>query len=83
MIIDNNQIDFELLIQKIKNIKVEVLCLSNQPNLTEINKLHKYVSKIFINLENLDKIKPESKIIFGILKIAKCNVAPARIISIY
>ena len=83
LIIDNNEIDFELLIRKIKNIKVEVLCLSNQPNLTEINKLHKYVSKIFINLENLDKIKPESKIIFGILRIAKCNVAPARIISVY
>ena len=41
------------------------------------------LSAPIINLENLDKIKPESKIIFGILKIAKCNVAPARIISIY
>ena len=82
LIINNSKIDFKLLIQKIKNIKVDILCLPNQPNLLEINELHKYVSKIFINLENLNKIKSDSKIIFGLLKIAKSNIAPARIVSI-
>jgi len=82
LIINNSEIDFKLLIQKIKNIKVDILCLPNQPNLIEINELHKYVSKIFINLENLNKIKSDSKIIFGLLKIAKSNIAPARIVSI-
>ena len=70
------------MLQKIKNKKIKILCLSNQPNLGEINELHKYVSKIFINLENLEEINPDSKIIFGILKIDKSNIAPARIISI-
>ena len=82
LIINNSEIDFKLLIQKFKNVKVDILCLSNQPNLIEINELHKYVSKIFINLENLNKIKSDSKIIFGLLKIAKSNIAPARIVSI-
>ena len=82
LIIDNIDIDFKFLIQNIKNMKIEILCLSSQPNLIEIKELHKYVSKIFINLENLDKIKSDSKIIFGVLKIAKSNIAPARIISI-
>jgi hypothetical protein len=70
------------LLQKIKNKKIKILCLPNQPNLDEINELHKYVSKIFINLENLEEINPDSKIIFGILKIEKSNIAPARVISI-
>ena len=82
LIINNNEIDFKILLKKIKNINVEILCLPNQPNLDEINELHKYVSKIFINLENLEKINSESKIIFGVLKINKSNIAPARIISI-
>ena len=82
LIINNNEIDFKILLQKIKNKKIKILCLSNQPNLGEINELHKYVSKIFINLENLEEINPNSKIILGILKIDKSNIAPARIISI-
>ena len=82
LIKEKENIDYNLLCQKIEKKKFDILCLSFQPSLSEIKKLQKYVDKIFINLENLDSIKSNSKIIFGILRIGKSVIAPARVISI-
>ncbi len=82
VIINNDNINFEILCQNLQNDKVDILCLSFQPTLNQISILQKYVDKIFINLENLDKIKKGSIIIFGVLKFDNTLVSPARVISL-
>ena len=82
LIINNNNIDINLIFQKIKNKNIEILCLSFQPSISEIYELKKHINKIFINLENLEKINLKSKLILGVLKIGESLISPARIISI-
>ena len=83
LIINNKNISINLLFQKIKNKNIEILCLSFQPSINEISKIKKHINKIFINLENLEKINLKSKLILGVLKIGESLVSPARFISIY
>lgn len=80
--INNKKIDYDLLIKKLKFKKIDILCLPTQPSIDQLQELQKIVDKIFINLENLEQINDNSKIIFGILKFDNSLVSPVRVISI-
>ena len=80
--INNQNIDHYYLCEKLKNIKIDILCLASQPSSKEITEIHRYVSKVFINLENLNNLKKDSLIIFGVLNFEKSLISPSRIVSI-
>ena len=80
--INNEKIDYDLLSKNLKDKKIDILCLPSQPSFEQLQKIQKKVDKIFINLENINLINNNSKIIFGILKFDNSLVSPVRVISI-
>ncbi len=80
--INNKKIDYDLLCEGLKEKKIDILCLPSQPCIKKLQEIQKKVDKIFINLENLNQINSNSKIIFGILKFKKTLISPVRVISI-
>lgn len=80
--INNEDIDYDLLIKNLADKKIDILCLPSQPSIRQLQELQKKVDKIFINLENLSQLNGNSKIIFGILKFKDSLVSPVRVISI-
>jgi len=80
--INNKDIDYDLLIKNLADKKIDILCLPSQPSIRQLQELQKKVDKIFINLENLNQLNGNSKIIFGILKFKDSLVSPVRVISI-
>lgn len=80
--INNKNIDYDLLIKDLADKKIDILCLPSQPSIRQLQEIQKKVDKIFINLENLNQLNGNSKIIFGILKFKKSLVSPVRVISI-
>ncbi len=80
--INNEKIDYDLMSKNLTDIKIDILCLSSQPSIEHLQKIQKKVDKIFINLENINKINYNSKIIFGILKFENSLVSPVRVVSI-
>ena len=80
--INNENIDYDLLCEGLKEKKIDILCLPSQPCIKKLQEIQKKVDKIFINLENLNQINSNSKIIFGILKFNKTLISPVRVISI-
>lgn len=80
--INNEDIDYDLLIKNLADKKIDILCLPSQPSIRQLQELQKKVDKIFINLENLNQLNGNSKIIFGILKFKDSLVSPVRVISI-
>tara|TARA_B100000674_G_scaffold123088_1_gene94203 strand:- start:165 stop:1313 length:1149 start_codon:yes stop_codon:yes gene_type:complete len=80
--INNEKIDYDLMSKNLTDKKIDILCLSSQPSIEHLQKIQKKVDKIFINLENINKINYNSKIIFGILKFENSLVSPVRVVSI-
>ncbi len=80
--INNEKIDYDFLSKNLTNKKIDILCLPSQPSIEQLQKIQKKVDKIFINLENINLINNNSKIIFGILKFDNSLVSPVRVISI-
>ena len=80
--IDNEKINYDLLFQDLTDKKIDILCLPSQPSLAQLKDIQKKVDKIFINLEQINKIKINSKIIFGILKFKETLISPVRVVSI-
>ena len=80
--INNKEINYDSLIENLKDKKIDILCFPSQPSIGQLEEIQKKVDKIFINLENMNQIKNNSKIIFGILKFDNSLVSPVRVISI-
>ena len=80
--INNENIDYDFLSKKLSDKKIDILCLPSQPSIEQLQKIQKKVDKVFINLENINQINYNSKIIFGILKFDNSLVSPVRVISI-
>jgi len=66
----------------LNNINFKVLCLSCCPNLNEILLLMSKVEILFVNVQNINKLKEDSHIIFGCLNIEKSLLSPCRIVSL-
>ena len=80
--INNKEINYDSLLENLKDKKIDILCFPSQPSIGQLEEIQKKVDKIFINLENMSQIKNNSKIIFGILKFDNSLVSPVRVISI-
>ena len=80
--INNKEINYDSLLENLKDKKIDILCFPSQPSIGQLEEIQKKVDKIFINLENMNQIKNNSKIIFGILKFDNSLVSPVRVISI-
>ena len=80
--INNEKIDYDFLSENLTDKKIDILCLPSQPSIEQLQKIQKKVDKVFINLENINQIYYNSKIIFGILKFDNSLVSPVRVISI-
>ena len=80
--INNEKINYDLLCENLTDKKIDILCLPSQPSLEQLQDIQKSVDKIFINLEQINKIKNNSKIIFGILKFNETLISPVRVVSI-
>ena len=80
--INNEKINYDLLYENLTDKKIDILCLPSQPSLEQLQDIQKSVDKIFINLEQINKIKNNSKIIFGILKFNETLISPVRVVSI-
>jgi len=66
----------------LNNINFKVLCLSCCPSLNEILLLMSKVEILFVNVQNINKLKEDSHIIFGCLNIEKSLLSPCRIVSL-
>ena len=80
--INNKEINYDSLLENLKDKKIDILCFPSQPSIGQLEEIQKKVDKIFINLENMNQIKNNSVIIFGILKFDNSLVSPVRVISI-
>ena len=80
--INNKEINYDSLLENLKDKKIDILCFPSQPSIGQLEEIQKKVDKIFINLENMSQIKNNSKVIFGILKFDNSLVSPVRVISI-
>ena len=75
-------IGLEKITNLLKIIEFEVLCLSFQPDISDLKKILYYCDRVFINFKNSAKLNDNSKIIFSPLLIDESLISPSRIISI-
>lgn len=75
-------IELEKIINLLKIVEFEVLCLSFQPKISDLKKMLNYCDRLFINFKNSSKLNDNSKIIFSPLLLDNSLISPSRIISI-
>ncbi len=71
------------LIKILENINFKVLCLNQNLTINQINLIMEKVEILFVNVQNINKIKINSQIIFSCLNIQDSLVLPCRLVSIY
>ncbi len=66
----------------LNNVNFKVLCLNHCPDLNKILLLMSKVEILFVNVQNIDKLKKNSHIIFSCLNIEESLLSPCRLVSL-